>query len=126
NAQPCTTQDGLGGPPKCPQGVADGTMLSFLPVVGPGEGSHLDPDEVERIFDYQEAALFSVVLVAPPQVYDPVYPEGSYAVILHTQPNDFARTFRLNDEGRIIRVDYAAWSAAEELASIEGKILYEK
>ena len=126
NAQPCTTQDGLGGPPKCPEGVADDTMLSFLPVIGPGEGSHLDPDKVERVFDYQEPVLFAVVLLAPPEIYDPVFPEGSYAVILHTQPNDFARTFRLTDEGKIVRVDYTAWSTTEELTYIEGEILYKK
>ncbi len=126
NSQPCTTQDGLGGPPKCPPGVNDGTVLSFLPVSGPGEGSHLDPNEVSRVFDYEEPVLFAVVLVQPPEIFDPVFPAGKYAVILHTQPRDFARTFRLNDQGQIIMVEYTAWSAEEELTYIAGEILYQR
>ena len=126
NSQPCTTQDGLGGPPKCPQGVNDGTVLSFFPVLGPGEGSQLTPDEVRRVFDYEQPVLFAVVLVKPPDYSDPSFPPGAYAIILHTEPEGFARTFRLNQQGEIVRVDYTAWPAEEEVKNILGNILYQK
>ncbi len=126
NSQPCTTQDGLGGPPKCPAGINDGTVLSFFPVIGPGEGSHLNPDEVGRVFDYQQPVLFAVVQINPPETYDPVFPSGSYAVILETEPQGFARTFRLGEQGEIVRVDYTVWSAEQEMSNIEGTTLYQK
>ena len=126
NSQPCTTEDGLGGPPKCPEGVNDGTVLSFFPVLGPGEGSQLPPDEVSRVFNYEQPDLFAVVLVKPPEYSDPSFPAGTYAVILDTEPMGFARTLRLNQQGEIVRVDYTAWPAEQELQNIEGNILYQK
>lgn len=124
NSQPCTTQDGLGGPPKCPEGVNQGTVLSFFPVIGPGEGTYLNPDEVSRVFDYQDPVISAVIKAKPPEVYDLVFPRGNYAVILTIQPNGFARTFRLNDQGKILRVDYTAWDATQEIEGIEGILLY--
>jgi hypothetical protein len=126
NSQPCTTQDGLGGPPKCPQGINDGTVLSFFPVLGPGEGSQLTPDEVSRVFDYEQPDLFAVMLVKPPEYSDPSFPPGTYAVILDTEPMGFARTFRLNQQGEIVRVDYTAWPAEQEVQNIEGNLLYQQ
>ncbi len=126
NSRPCTTQDSLGGPPKCPQGVNEGTILAFFPVLGPGEGSQLNPDEVSRVFDYEQPDLFAVVLVKPPDYSDPSFPPGTYAVILDTEPMGFARTFRLNEQGEIVRVDYTMWSAEEETQGIAGNILYQK
>ena len=126
NSKPCTTQDGLGGPPKCPQGVNDGTVLSFFPVLGPGEGSQLTPDEVSRVFDYEQPVLFAVVLVKPPENIDPAFPAGTYAIILDTEPMGFARTFRLGQQGEIVRVDYTVWPAEEEVKNIPGNILYQK
>jgi hypothetical protein len=124
NQQPCTTMDGLGGPPKCAEGVVDGTMVTFLPVIGPGEGSYLNLDEVEKIYDYQDPQLYQVILIEPVEFPDEVFPEGSYAVILAIEPNGFARTFRLNGEGSIVRVDYTAWSPVEEADRITGEVLY--
>jgi hypothetical protein len=126
NSQPCTTKDGLGGPPKCPAGINDGTAITFFPALGPGEGTHLTPDEVSIVFDYQEPVLFAVVLVKPPDYIDPVFPIGNYAVILETVPMGFARTFRLNHLGEIVRVDYTAWPAEQEMQDILGNIVYQK
>lgn len=126
SSQPCTTQAALGGPPTCPEGVNDGTVLSFFPVLGPGEGSHLNPDEVSRVFDYEDPVLFGVVLVKPPEYVDPAFPAGAYAVILEIEPMGVARTFRLNQQGEIVRVDYTAWPAVQEVQNIPGELLYQK
>lgn len=126
NSQPCTTQDGLGGPPKCPEGVNEGTMLSFFPILSPGEGSQLKPDELDQVFDYQEPSLLAVVLVKPPEYMDPSFPAGNYAVILGINPMELARTFRLNHQGKIVRLDYIAWPAEQEISDIPGEILYQK
>ena len=126
SSQSCTTQAALGGPPTCPEGVNDGTVLSFFPVLGPGEGSHLNPDEVSRVFDYEDPVLFGVVLVKPPEYVDPAFPAGAYAVILEIEPMGVARTFRLNQQGEIVRVDYTAWPAVQEVQNIPGELLYQK
>ncbi len=124
NSQPCTTEDVLGGPPKCPLGIYQGTMLSFLPILSPGEGTYLNPNEVSSVFDYQEAVLFAVVLVKPPDNVSPVFPVGNYAVILEIGPSGFARTFRMNQQGMIVRVDYTFWAAEQEVNNIQGKIIF--
>ena len=124
NQQPCTTADGLGGPPKCGQGIEDGTLVTFLPILGPGEGAHLTPDEIERVFDYQNPQLIRVILVDQPENIDEAFPAGAYAVILEIGSEGLGRTFRLNEQGKIIRVDYAAWPAAQEAENIDGEILF--
>ena len=48
----CTTADGLGGPPKCDPGQAEGTPVDFLPIMGPGEGLALLPGEVDESLDF--------------------------------------------------------------------------
>lgn len=124
NQQPCTTAQGLGGPPKCSPGTEEGTPVTFLPVLGPGEGAHLEPDEVERIFDYMDPQLIRVILVEKPEVIDEVFPEGVYAVVLRIGPDGLGRTFRLDVQGKIIRVDYTAWPAVQEAEKIEGQVLF--
>lgn len=126
NSQPCTKEEGLGGPPTCPEGVNEGTVLAFFPVLGPGEGGKLSPEEANQVFDYQEPSLLAVVLVKPPEYMDPSFPAGNYAVILGTDPMDLARTFRLNHQGKIVRVDFTGLLSEQEISNIQGEILYQK
>ena len=124
NQQPCTTADGLGGPPKCAEGIENGTIETFFPVLGPGEGAHLNPDQIQTIFDYRDPQLYQVVFVEFPENPDEIFPAGNYAVVLAIEPHGFARSFRLDDEGKIVRVDFTAWSAEEEAERIQGEILF--
>ncbi|MGW8227107.1 MAG: hypothetical protein ACWGOY_15300, partial [Anaerolineales bacterium] len=42
----CTTADGLGGPPKCEPGEAEGTLVEVLPILA-GEGTFSRPESVQ-------------------------------------------------------------------------------
>ena len=44
----CTKQDGLGSPPKCRAGEAEGTPVEVLPFLGP-EGNFLHKEEIDQL-----------------------------------------------------------------------------
>ena len=46
----CTIADGLGGPPKCEDGEAEGTLVEVLPVLG-GEGTFSRSESIESAFE---------------------------------------------------------------------------
>lgn len=125
---PCTTADGLGGPPKCPPGFAQGTVMTVFPV-SCGEGQYLGP-EPERvataIIDYPEPQLFSVVLLEPRETPEWYFPMGTYSVILEFDARELGRVFRLDDQGKIVRVNYCFISLEQEVTTTQGTILFRK
>ncbi|UCF28718.1 MAG: hypothetical protein JSW42_03260, partial [Chloroflexota bacterium] len=58
----CTKADGLGGPPKCEFGEAEGTLVEVLPILA-GEGTYSRPDTVESALDFTVMDLFAVYRV---------------------------------------------------------------
>jgi len=100
---PCTTVDGLGGPPKCRDGEPEGTMLEVLPFLG-SEGSFIRKSEIgtwNGIGGYSLYAIYRVSENAPVEEY---YPSGDYAVLLVSSDGNTALSLRLGNDG-IVRVD---------------------
>lgn len=125
---PCTTADGLGGPPKCPPGFAEGTVMTVFPV-SCGEGQYLGP-EPERvaaaIINYPKPELFSVILLEPRENPEWYFPMGAYSVILKYDTKELGRMFRLDDQGMIVRVNYCFFSLEHEVMTTQGTILFSK
>ena len=80
----CTTADGLGGPPKCAPGEAEGTLVEVFPV-GEAEGYFVRPEEIDRTLEFTVDGLYAVYRPAPG--IDPVeyWPVGEYALLFERQ-----------------------------------------
>jgi len=109
----CTLQEGLGGPPKCRAGEAEGTPVDVLPFLGP-EGSFLRKDEIGNWPGIEVSGLYAIYEVAAKIDSDENYPAGEYAVLLVGQGNEPAISLRLRD-GKILRVDFLLDHSPEEL-----------
>lgn len=101
----CTTREGLGGPPKCLAGEADGTLVEFLPMLGPGEGSTLRRAEVPKAMAMTVTGVLGIYRVRPNATREPEYPAGEYALILERPNGDQPLAVRVS-AGRIVRLDY--------------------
>ena len=101
----CTTAEGLGGPPKCKAGEAEGTQVEGIPVLG-AEGSWTLKGEVPADFLAGPFNLLGVYEVKADANTDPNYPSGKYAVLVTSaaQPDSLI-VLRVDDNG-IVRVDY--------------------
>jgi hypothetical protein len=100
----CTTADGLGGPPKCREGEAEGTPVEVLPIFGP-EGHFFHKEDIEDWTGIKAVGLYAVYEVSSEAVSEPDYPAGRYAVMFLDQENQGVTSLRV-DNGRIVRVDY--------------------
>lgn len=100
---PCTNAEGMGGPPKCRKGEAEGTVSEVLPFIS-SEGHHLRKDEIKQWQGVDATGLYAIYRVAEnAQVDDEYFPAGEYAVILKTA-DGLAVSLRIADGG-IVRVD---------------------
>jgi hypothetical protein len=111
----CTTADGLGGPPKCESGEAEGTLVEVLPVLG-GEGTFSRPETVENALDFVFMGLFAVYRV-PEDVGQTEYsPAGKYGLIFTREMNavPFPVTVFVED-GRIVRLQHHIATEPQEL-----------
>lgn len=106
----CTTADGLGGPPKCEPDQADGTPVTYFPVLGPGEGSPVLPENIEDTIDFTVEDLYAAFRRLDAAGFDEFYPAGVYGLVftLSTGGGLTGVTIRLDEEGQIIRLDYFA------------------
>lgn len=109
----CTTADGLGGPPKCREGEAEGTPVEVLPIFGP-EGHFFHKEDIEDWTGVKADGLYAVYEVSSEVVSEPDYPSGKYTVMFLDQENQAVTSLRLAD-GRIVRVDYLLDTSPEEL-----------
>jgi hypothetical protein len=100
----CTRVEGLGGPPKCREGEAEGTPVDVLPIYGP-EGHFIHKEEIESWPGVDPQGLYAVYEVAPDFVPEVDYPAGKYAIMLVDQENQQVVSLRVAD-GRIVRADY--------------------
>jgi hypothetical protein len=116
----CTTAEGLGGPPKCVEGQADGTPVAYFPVLGPGEGSPVLPENIDQSIDVVVGKLFAAVRLGQPAVVDEYYPAGTYGLIfsLPAGPGLSGIHARLDENGRLVRLDYLMGPVEDELAGL--------
>ena len=110
----CTRADGLGGPPKCRAGEAEGTVVEVLPFLG-SEGGFLRKDEIGNWQGVDAAGLYAIYKVSPAVISEQYYPAGEYAIMLVGKEDRSPVVLRV-DAGRIVRVDYPP--GAESLKTI--------
>jgi hypothetical protein len=76
----CTQREGLGGPPKCREGEAEGTTVEVFPILGP-EGAYLRREELGRWPGLKVSGLHAVYRVSGAAYAEPYFPAGDYGVI---------------------------------------------
>ena len=100
----CTQQDGLGGPPKCREGEAEGTpveVLSFLV----GEGSFIRKDEIENWTGITASSIYAIYEVNAAVITSEEYfPIGKYVILFVSGENQPAVAVRIGERG-IVRID---------------------
>jgi len=104
---PCDTVEGLGGPPPCPDGVPEGTIVDVFPVLGP-EGGFIKPEEMEGFLTNSLLkSLYAVYRVTPNPNIEPYYPEGEYAMLFERDINDISMPVILQvKDGKVVRMDF--------------------
>lgn len=110
---PCTTADGLGGPPKCNEGEAEGTLVEALPMIG-SEGGFIRKADIDNWTSVDASSLFAVYKVSEEGVEEEYYPRGQYAIVYLSSDYGVGVTLRVSD-GRIVRVDYPFYVSLQEL-----------
>jgi hypothetical protein len=117
SAYPCTNVEGLGGPPKCAAGEAEGAPVEALPILG-SEGTHLRRSEITPTLQTLEqvSGMLGAYRAPAPLHPDPYFPAGEYALLyrldLNGQPT--LLTLRLQD-GLVVRLDFG-WDALPQEA----------
>lgn len=100
----CTRADGLGGPPKCREGEAEGTQVEAFPILG-SEGHHVRQDEVREWKSIQASDVYAVYRVSENVYSDEYFPAGEYAIIFLTENEGDPVTAHVRG-GKIVRLDY--------------------
>lgn len=102
----CTHADGLGGPPKCAEGVSEGTIVEVFPLSGP-EGHYTDSQGIEGVLDFGVTGVYAVYRV-PEDAYEAEYwPAGQYVIIFildEITPNKAIGI--VIEDSQIVRLDY--------------------
>jgi len=115
---PCTTADGLGGPPKCETGMADGTQVEVFPL-SDAEGHYATPETIDQVFTYWLKRLYAVYKVPSDAYQEPYWPAGEYGLVFERDVNDvpFPVTVFV-EEGKIVRIAYHYNTVEEQLQNI--------
>lgn len=103
----CTTADGLGGPPKCPSGQAEGTLVEVFPVGG-AEGHFVGPDEMDRVLQFSVEGLYAVYQPLPGR--DPIeyWPVGDYALLFERKMlNASLPVTVFVQDGKLVRLGFS-------------------
>jgi len=99
----CTTAEGLGGPPKCREGEAGGTLVTVLPFLGP-EGSFLDESELSSFPGVNVIGLYAVYSVTDSAYSEEASPAGEYAVAFNAEENQPNVVIQIRNG--IVRMDF--------------------
>jgi len=112
----CTLLDGLGGPPKCREGEAEGTPVEVLPFLG-SEGSFIRKDEIENWQGIEVSGVYAIYRVSADVQSEENYPAGQVAIIFGAPENRPAVSLRIS-EGGIVRVDHIFDASLQALDAI--------
>jgi len=104
----CTHADGLGGPPKCESGQAEDTPVEVFPVLGPGEGSHVQRGDIDRVWPPGPKTLYAVYRVSGDAYREESWPAGDYGIVFRIDGEPFPAMALRVDAGGIVRLDYGA------------------
>ena len=100
----CTFEDGLGGPPKCAEGEAEGKILEVLPILGP-EGHFIRREDMGSWEGLNVSGVFAVYAVSDSAYAEPDYPKGIYAIVFTNEMQSSSVTLQIT-EGQIVRLDF--------------------
>ncbi len=122
----CTRALGLGGPPKCVNGLPEETPVEYLPLLGPGEGETVLPENLDRSLDFQAESLYLAYSRRGKPDDDIYYAPGAYVLVFESGDSEGVPFIfvHLNIEGRIIRLDYAAWDPVLLMEQEADKVLF--
>lgn len=98
----CTTADGLGGPPKCQDGEADGTLVEVFPLLGP-EGHFIHSTELSSFSGVDVIGIYAAYNVSDIAYSEEAYPAGEYAVMFKGKENQPDVVIQIR--GGVIRMD---------------------
>jgi hypothetical protein len=115
---PCTTVDGLGGPPKCETGMADGTPVEVFPL-SDAEGHFATPETIDQVLKNWLKRLYAAYKVPSDAYQEPYWPAGEFGLLFERDVNDvpFPVTVFVED-GKIVRIAYHYNTVEEQLQSI--------
>ena len=99
----CTKAEGLGGPPKCQGGEAEGTLVEVLPFLG-SEGHFLWAADVSNFPGVDVTSLYAVYKVSDSAYSEEAYPVGEYAVMFVGDENQPGIVIQIRDG--VVRIDY--------------------
>jgi len=98
----CTNAEGLGGPPKCRAGEAEGTRVNVLPLLGP-EGSFIHESDVSSIHAMDVIGIYAVYSVSDSAYSEEAYPAGEYAAMFTTEDDQIVIVLQIRKG--IVRMD---------------------
>jgi hypothetical protein len=122
----CTKVMGLGGAPKCKEDQGEGTLVDYVPVLGPGEGSTILPEKIVGLLDFQVESIYAAYRRVNRPITDHYYAPGTYGLVFTTSPEEQATQYILvhaNDDGQIVRLDYLPWKPDELIEKEAGQLL---
>jgi hypothetical protein len=103
---PCTTGDGLGGPPKCQDDEADGTIVTAFPVMY-SEGVHVRPDQIRDVLTFSVRGLLAVYIVPEDTWRSEDWPIGETAVVFTSEDGGYSHIITLHiTDGEIVRLEF--------------------
>lgn len=112
----CTQREGLGGPPKCREGEAEGSPVAALPFLG-AEGGFFRKDEIQNWQGIDVSGLYAIYEVSPAVTSEQYYPVGKYAILFLGKENQPAVALRIGEKG-IVRVDQIFDPSPEALRAL--------
>jgi len=98
----CTKAEGMGGPPKCDAGEAEGTLVTVLPLIG-SEGSFMREADLSNFLPIEMTGIFAVYSVSASAYSEEAYPAGEYAAVFATIEDQIFVVFHIRRG--IVRMD---------------------
>ena len=114
---PCTTSDGLGGPPQCAEGEPEGTDVTVFPLGG-AEGSFVRQEDLEKYLANNLALknLFAVYKVTPSPNLESYIPAGETALLFDREVNDFPVPITaLIQDGKLVGLNFSVGVSPEDI-----------
>lgn len=113
----CTLQGGLGGPPRCREGEAEGTLVEVLAFVG-SDGGHMRKDEMEDWSGITATGVYAVYEVNTAALSsEEYYPLGKHVIVFVDEENKAAIALRIGERG-IVRIDDIINASPENLRAM--------
>ena len=108
----CTKADGMGGPPKCREGEAEGTLVNVLPFLGP-EGSFMHESDMLNFIPMQALGIYAVYSVSDSAYAEEAFPAGEYAVMFTTAEDQIFIVYQIRQG--IVRIDTVFSSSTRDM-----------